>query len=927
VNFSILIYSQMFFFFLLVVVSSICAQRVVFFNTTQSNIPFGATVTYSISTPPSRGVILYNNAVLSSPFFASLGGLGYVPIDQYDFAYTSNATNTTLPYDSFIVLATIFDGPSITTQSLSVSLTLIDTSISIGNTLLALVGQVYKSPFTIIVNNFKDRRGTIDGILSNYAFRDPNTNTLLPSSGIQFNQTCTSLGCIINCDTNATLTQGITYPLVDFCISSTGVTGSQNISYQVVSNSKLISTPIQIQFTTSTIVLNCNPCGVTTREDTEISLNYTEFFQMYSDQSTTYQFIMDRDVTNGDILLQSGERVVVGISYSYPLVLFYLPPINYFNAYIYNTSVISSNFSFGSPLLYCLNPRIGDGVCVSSFSFHLQSNFQTFPIQEINFEVLRYIPIDIMSICTKDCLSIGDTISVNVVLQAYDNRIIQEPSVVLTSLPLNGQLIDINGYNVSIGVVYSSNNFTYMPNPGYFNRYRYLSYPNFTISQLNQYGVNLSVPYDFVSYYSKSSYYFNLTSSSGIMNIMVYTTDTDQLTACPQNDDISNPWNRSCVAYGTESNNAFGEYATPIYLSSGNVDMGEVLQYKILSTPRNGRLYINIGTFITPIYGNRVYVYTIINSSSLVYVGYQNYFNQVGNLYIDLSGNPVGGCSVLLSQGCPDIFTFTVLTSTGRISNIATYQIYILSLVSVPTFTNPNGSLIDSLMDIVPITYVDADRAQSFVYVEIISFDFIFGTPVYLPNYPPNNYTLPSCLNIFNCTDSIAFYALDVDVKPIVENIHVLLDPNSTIDDENILYINIYKRPITGLSLTDAYVRVSGDLVFGTSINLYALNISLDDYYFYGCGAAGCEKYYEADNKQIASDHQMTTGIVLTVVGSILVAFGGSMLLMAFIGIPIYSYCKKAKSTKVVVDNKNIMGDVETTVDGKIYRRLKPTKK
>lgn len=245
-------------------------------------------------------------------------------------------------------------------------------------------------------------------------------------------------------------------------------------------------------------------------------------------------------------------------------------------------------------------------------------------------------------------------------------------------------------------------NLLYIGNANYSNSLVYDVLPNQYVSLLDQYGhpVQNGTGTDFFTYDAQSGINSSYVTSMGTYNVYVEDQAIGQLTVCSRSGSTTSVFNTSCTSFGLESNTLYPQTAIPIYLNV-NYTLGESVYYTINSLPAHGILYFNEGNLSQSVIGavvkvNDVILYNDDGVADMIYIGNDDYFNDIVYLntnylrvFVDKKNVPIGACFNSVKFGCPDTFAFSANTSSGRVSNPGTYQIYVDSLISDANITGP----------------------------------------------------------------------------------------------------------------------------------------------------------------------------------------------------------------------------------------------
>lgn len=569
--------------------------------------------------------------------------------------------------------------------------------------------------------------------------------------------------------------------------------------------------------------------------------------------------------------------------------LSFIPRDRFFTEYRYlnENGVVSTNYSDGTPISDCI-----DNICASKLNFYVEAAGVVFPSVSVYISVYRVIVNDTITVCSSCSVQGTSPGGFAFVLEgASDGREIPDFIITVISLPKNGTLYNSNTtVNIGDQIFARTLDLYYDPNPGYFNRFFYLTAPSVTLSVTDDLGGTAPDPTPDTFVFSIQSAYsaFSTPVLQGTVNILVSSSDGTRLTACPANATEANFWQVPCVAVGMESNTVYGEYPTPLYLDSDGIDEEESRIYRITRLPAHGSLYKNTGTHTEPVPGDRVNLLAALDSPSILYVGFTNYCNQREGSFANLIGEPMGGCSSVSDDlGCPDTFTFKVETTvTNRTSPPVTYYVYIVALASESVLSSPESLMVPGGgTALLPVTYTDPDDGESYVLIEIVSYDAVYGSP----SGSSGMFALPPCFAIMNCTEQMHVYVLDKHASLLVEQVYVTVEENYTAEDERTVYVSVIKRPEGGFLTTDMYVATPGDLVFATDVVVYADPDDDDPYYFDGCAEDDCEEFFSSQNA-IAIAEQIMAYIALAVgVIGPLIAIGNIVLIW-------WLFCSKGRN-------------------------------
>lgn len=838
--------------------ASILAQEVILIpRNSYPTATLGDVYSFRIVEPyPSVGELLYNAIRLESPYvFEAMTLLTYRPYETTIFQTLDYDSNAIL-YDSFNVEYTLVDGETETTTvaNFSVGVSIIDAPINTTPDIVIWVNGSTPTQFDIPVGTQKDTYGTYDGLVSRYAFKRPDTGQVYV--GLRF----TNTDRLFHTDCSSPLDVNSSYLTTSFCAVSNGSSFVQRFPYIIAGRTIYSASSGFITLASFGVTRICDVCNVSIAEGLQTSTDITNVSHIvHPDGIARFSLVIDVFPEGIDLLLGNVPITsTITDMGEIPQHLSILPRPSFFTEYRYfdQNGPSSTNYSDGTSIITCI-----DGICASRIVFRIVSGEVDFGSIEVRIVVYRVIESDTLAICASCSVRGNGPGGYSFAIPgASDGREIPDYNVRIVSLPQNGTLYNSDS-PVSLGDIISVRNvdLSYEPNSGYFNRYLYMTSPEITLSTTDDFG-NTAPETDFFVVEILSSFDgFALTPVEGQIYLLVSTRDGSRLTACPVNASAGNFWEASCVAVGMESNTVFGEYATPVYLDYDGTS--DSVGFIITRLPAHGILYKNDGTYLEPVFGPRVRLMETLNNASILYVGHTDYNNQRDSSFVNILGEPLGGCSQVNELGCPDTFAFKVITiDTNRTSPTVTYSVYIVALSSESTIVAlqesvmvPGGGTV-----VAPFQYTEPDNGEAYVIVEIVSYDAFFGSSVS---------GLPDCFATLNCSEQVTVYLIDKYAKELVENIIVVVDANSTLEEERTVFVSVVKRPEEGFIYTDNYIPANGDLVFAADVIVYADPDDDDPYYFDSCEQDDCEEYYASQNaiafaQQIMNYIALATGLV-----------------------------------------------------------------
>lgn len=841
----------------------ISAQEIILIpGNTYPSATLGAVYSFRAVEPyASSGYLLFDSTILTSPYvFNTMTLLTYLPSDPYVFQ-TLDFDEYAPLFDSFTIEYTIIDGSTTTVANFSVGVAIIDAYVRTTPDIVIWANGTSPTIFELPIGTQKNRRGTYDGLISRYAFRNPDNNLI--HAGIRF----TNVDWIYDDVCSSQISVNSSYLMTTFCVIYSGTPTSfvQRFPYIAAGRQKYTASIGYITLASFGVTHLCeNACNVSTQENTGQRID-TQSFVVHGDGTAQFSLVIDRfpdgvDVHLGGIPVTS-TITDIGTSFSNLTIV---PRPSFFTEYrFFNESGPSStNYSDGTPIYDC-----ADNVCTNKLAFRILSGDIDFGTIEVHITVFRIIVSDILSLCAICSVRGAGPGGYGFALpEASDGREVPDYLVRVLTLPGNGTLYNANS-TVGVGDVISARNLDlyYDPYPGYFNRYLYPTSPTTTLSATDDFGNPAPETDHFIVELASSYAGFALDAVQGQVILLASTTDGSRLTACPSNASAGNFWEAPCIAVGMESNTVYGEYATPIFLDYEGAATEEAPRFLITRLPAHGILYVNLGSHTEPVFGPRIRLLEQISDPSIIYVGARDYTNQRESSFVNLFGEPLGGCTELSDSGCPDTFAFKVVTTVplygqNRTSSTATYSIYIVALSSESIISAPQESYMvpGGGVFVVPFVYSDPDDGEAYVLVEIVSYDALFGSDIG---------GLPECFATLNCSEQVYVYLVDKSAKDLVERIMVVVDANSTLDEERTVFVSVIKRPEVGFLPTDIYVPAASDLVFAADVVVYADPNDDDPYYFDGCEQDDCEEYFASQNaiafaQQIMNYIALATGFI-----------------------------------------------------------------
>ena len=832
----------------------------VIFSLPNVSLPTNSSVIYTIVNLPQLGRISLNGSVIQSfgGFIANLSLLTYQPLDIYDFSYVNGGgpCNASFFYDSFLVNATVFTNGTVSQSANSVGICLMDVEDYPATIDQHIPVTNFTVKFTVPVTDLDDRIGTKDGKRSTYSFHS-SSGAVSSGAGIVFNRTSTAIGILSDCS-GTSLIAGVLYPNETFCFLPNSQDGQDSI--QFYANDKANGTARMNTLTFSTReLLVCDgleaifPCTVYTEENSTVS------FPLPSQEGSLVPFVYVLQITSlpskGRLKYANGSFVSVGDILPPDLTLNYSSAFGYYNQFYFpdfDGGYATFLHASGVPIGLCANAQNG---CPDFFTYiALQQSNLTFSSQvgTLSFIVRREI-VESMGICPsyasslwypEACTSYGKSNSIiPIYLAATDGRV-DTPEYVLRirSLPPQGTLYYnaqpsssqyLRGAKVLIGdlipaLVGFYPNLLYVGNANYSNSLVYDVLPASIVSLVDQYGMSVGNGTDSFTYDAFSGLNYSFAAPIGTYNIYVERNASDQLTVCSSTG--YSIYGTSCASFGFESNDLYGQYAIPIYLNVNNT-YGEVVEFTVLSLPSNGTLYFNTGNDTQLELGGAVSINSFFISPSngtnipdLIYVGSKNYYSDVVygsnstlRLFTDQNNVPIGDCLNAEKFGCPDSFQFQANTSSGRESNVGTYQIFVDSLMSDITLAGPSfiqfiPGLKYLLVGPYAITYSDPDGDLYNVDVQITVYEGYVGFSGPLDKFVFS--AANTCFNTTGCNDYIEFYGLPSDVRYMFQNMFYVQSGNSS----GVIYISLIKKVPDGVNTQNKFLSDATDLVFALDI-------------------------------------------------------------------------------------------------------------
>ncbi len=849
-----------------------CAQNVSYqYADLGFNAPIGSQFLYQLIPPyPSLGSLWFKGSLLESPYlFNSTADLRYAPNDS--FVFQTLDPQTSVAYDRFYILVTVVTQTDIITVNSSVNVTLYDAAVDMFDN----TTYVHSSPGLERVQfSIRNRqKGLVDNQVSRFAFYNPD-NTSQVYQGLVFNTTCNPVSCLKN-EAGVQLSEGVLYARDDVYSSLQG-NGSGEFRVDLYGrNGTLVDSAYLIIRTFDATV--ASSLSVVSIEG--VNATFSPSINLTEDGATSFRLRVDSvpiygTVSQGDTTLAVGSELV------YPTSIIFTPQSGYFNQFLFPNGSVSVNYSDGTAIWDTCST---DTTCTTDLVFTLVSlaGTQTFGPQRVKFTVQRPISEDVLYACPLCTVRSGAAFYLTV----DDGRERPEPMIRFISVPSNGTLSNF-GTNITVGTVinFRDMELLYTPDQGYFNRFLYNSAPNETLSIVDDLdNAPPSSTLDSFQFEVFSAFFDYLAPQTGTVEVIVAYESETILTACPVNaTNATTAWEESCIAFGLESNSIYGEYATPIVLTVGGVNSDETVLFTISTVPLYGDLYINEGTFEDPVFGSRrLLPGNVVNTSNLVYSGRDNYANQLASQYTNLLGEPFGGCGYVTDQGCPDSFTFFATTNTTRTSQVATYLVYIVALPSEAVIEVAENYITSLTTFNVPFRYTDVDNGESWVMVQILSYEMAFGTVGVNISY------LPECMPILNCTESYNIPMIDKHVASFLSSIYVVPIQNSSLDDENSIAVVVYKRPEVGIDPDALFTPNDTDHIYAADTIIYTSDINpVDDYYFAGCEDDECLEHYKNDAALIEAEHNQR--LIYIIGGSV----GGAVALV-LLAIGLYLYNKR----------------------------------
>jgi len=596
------------------------------------------------------------------------------------------------------------------------------------------------------------------------------------------------------------------------------------------------------------------------------------------------------------------------------------------------------------------------------------------PIGEIKLVVDRVIQTEQLSTCplntlsnwpTEACISYGmENSTIPIFLAGKDGR--RSPpayKMIITSLPTEGVLYhnlrdDVNpilGDPVEIGdEVGTPNELTtaslvYVGPVGYFTRLAYRVYPLDYYSSIDEAGeyvggcteetIEDGSCSDSFKYKVKSGVNDSIISAEDTYRIVVGREATGQLTVCPE--DGFSGFNTSCLSLGYESNDYKGDQAIPIYFNVNNTN-GDEIQYRILTLPSSGTLYLNAGNATKLEYDNDTVIEANMileidplkgeNFPYLIYVGDPDYYNAIFNavagttVTVNQLGEPIQNCPASLSimPGCPDSFQFRAETIDGtRKSNPGTYSILVYSLTSDETFDGPDeiqfevGTRFYFTGDYA-ITYTCAEKDAFIEHVRMKTYIGNVGFSGSMVNitFPPGD---ASCFNTTGCNGMVRFIAPCSIIQYVYGNLFFDSDEAIKSYSGDRIFSSIYKLEDENFTPENAFeaelptIEYKKDILIFSEEAEYEYEVPDDgdggDGGDDGEGDEATEEEDEVDRANRAKSDGMWFIVALTV-GGICLLFMFAVTVMA--SLYIYDWWQILKTPAYTpIDDDDDTGDVE----------------
>jgi hypothetical protein len=829
-----------------------------------------ASVQYTITTLPVNGTLYQAGSAIQSVPFPVNSTISYRANSPYVFSVTDPGTACATPYESFPVDVVYL--PSFANATITVDACIVDQqNLPVANDVIMFA---LNTTFSLNITDQDDRVGLSDGLLSTFSFHDgPPFTSLAAGSFVFFNVSgVTSLGNLTECGAGTpVIVSGGTYSTDTFCFASNGQEGSVTIEYFAVDKAGGVSA-IAGEITIASNILIASDVTVSTNENNLTAVNIPTPLPVTSMYISpfSYELYIESVPATGISVYYNGSKLVSGSTIPAEANLSFIPDSGYFNRLYfpqyaggYYEIVTNDRVTFRA-----VNNTLDVVSAAATISIHVDQTI----IEDLQACTLyQYSPWP-----QEACTSYGEQSSlIPVYIGGSDGRDDPAYTSVILSLPAHGTLyhngaanngteVYVVGDPVQVGdiIPHLSGFFAsvlYVGDADYFNSLKYDSAPENYVSLTDDRGNhvgNCTADCGDIFYFKVVSGLNETLESAplqGKYSIMVTKTVYDQLTACPS--DGYSLWNHSCVSFGLESNDIFGQYVTPIYLNVNNTN-NESYTYVLTSLPAHGTLYVN-DTLVAQV-GDVIYPNANVSMPLLTYVGDPDYFNDVLYetnpllLYVDQKNNPVLSCFNAESDGCPDRFGFYAITESGRRSNPANYAIFIHSGISNATLTGPDAIVfIPGTSCNVSITYDDPDGDVYFVYVQISVYD---GN-VFYPG-PIDALTFPSPTTCFNstpgCTEHIDFIGLPSDIKPVLAGLMFYSEEEVEDIDTETLSVSVVKRFPDGIEGVNSYRNDPSDTVIGCDVTYYS-NVSQfgDDY-------DDMDDYFDTEAENTACEHTNT---------------------------------------------------------------------
>jgi hypothetical protein len=834
-----------------------------------------ASIQYTITVLPVNGTLYQAGSPIHSVPFPVNSTISYRASSPYDFSVTNATTSCTKPYESFPVNVVYL--PSLANGTVTIHACIVDQqNLPIANdiTVFAL-----NTTFQLIITDPDDRVGLSDGLVSRFSFHDgpPAFTSLAAGSFVFFNTSgVTALGNLTECGgAKPVIVSGGTYPTDTFCFASNGQEGSVIVEYSAVDKAGGVSAvPGKITITSN--ILIASDVTVSTNQNNLTAIAIPTPLPVTSLYITpfSYAIFVESVPVTGVSVYYNGSRLVSGITIPADANLSFVPDSGYYNRLYfpqyaggYHQSVSDDHVTFRA-----VNNTLDVVSAAASIAIYVDHTIIE------NLQACTLYPYSPWPL--EACTSYGETSSlIPIYVGGSDGRDDPAYTSVILSLPAHGTLyhnsatnngtdIYVVGDPVQVGdVIPRLSGFfavlLYVSDVGYYNSLKYDSAPENYVSltnDLGEYVLNCTANCgDTFFFKTVSGLNSSLESAplQGKYSVMVTKTVYDQLTACPS--DGFSIWNHSCVSFGRESNDIFGQYVTPIYLNVNNTN-NETYTYVLTSLPLHGTLYVN-DTQLAQV-GDIIYPNENISVPLLTYVGDPDYFNDVLYdtnpllLYVDQKNKPLLSCPNADSDGCPDRIGFYVVTESGRKSNPANYAVFIHSGISNATLTGPDSLVfIPGIPRNLSITYDDPDGDVYVVYVQISLYD---GSVFYPGSL--DGLTFPSPNTCFNsttgCTEQVDFIGLPSDIEPVLAGLMFYSEEEVQDDDSETISISVIKRFPDGIEGVNSFRNDPNDTVIGCDVTYYS-NVSQfgDDY-------DDMDDYFDTEAENTACEHTNTILVI-----------------------------------------------------------------